>query len=405
MPRPHPFVALALCALPLLACGGEGGSSATFTVDTLPGGIPRTMSSAPAAPGSLALVPVRDIQPEPDSPEEILNPQSVAIADDGSVLVSEQGQGQIKVFGPDGSYQRTIGRRGSGPNEYQVAFIALRGDTLLVQDPQGSRFSRVLWRSGEFLNQLVSVCCYWTNINVDGDGHAWIYSIAQAPDTTFPHSQGFLRIPATSGPVDSLWAYERKDIPEPPYWDIRQGDQLQMRMAIPHQPRVHFVPDPTGRLLTGWSGEYSIRESTDGRDTVAIFGRAWTPEPVAASEKQELVDEMIRRQLEGNRSGPDEATYRNAYDPSLIPNTRPAYGTIFVDRSGRRWLQLSSADTTQVQFDVFARDGRWLDTVRLPRSQWPATSFRTSWGRGEVAVAMEDEDGLPLVRVFAIRER
>lgn len=405
MRRPHPIASLVLPALLLVACGGEGSGDATVTVDTLPGGIPRTMSSAPTAPGSLALVPLRDIQPEPDSPAEILNPQSVAIADDGSVLVAEQGQGQIKVFGPDGSYQRTIGRRGSGPNEYQVAFVAVKGDTLLVQDPQGSRFSRVLWRSGEFVDQLVSACCYWTNINVDADGHAWIYGISQAPDSTFPHSQNFLRIPVSAGPVDTLWAYERKDIPRPPYWEIRQGGRLQMMMAIPFQPRVHFVPDPAGRLLTGWSGEYSIRESRDGRDTVALFGRAWTPEPVAADEKQDLVNEMIRRQLEGNRTGPDEATYRNAYDPSLIPNTRPAYSTIHVDRSGRRWVELALADTSQIAFDVFGRNGRWLDTVRLPRAQWPQTSYRTAWGRNAVAVAMEDEDGLPLVRVFAIEER
>lgn len=395
----------ALFALLLsVSCGGETPAVTLVKVDTLPGGIVRTISSAPTAPGTLALVPMLEIQPEADTPAEILNPQSVAIADDGSVLVSESGQGQIKVFGPDGTFARTIGRRGSGPNEYQAAFIAVHGDTLLVQDPQSSRFSRVLWRTGEFLSQMVSVCCYWTPLGVDASGHAWVNSIARAPDTTFTHSRGFLRIPATPGPVDTLWAYERKGLPEPPYWEIRQGDRMQMSMAIPFQPRAVFAPDAAGRLLTGWSGEYSIRESTNGQDTVALFGRAWTPEPVAAAEKQRLVDVYIERQLRA-RGPVDEATYRKAMDPGMIPDQRPAYLLLHVDRDGRRWVELESADTTRKSFDVFTRDGRWIDAVHVPRSLWPAESYRTAWGLDRVVVSQEDEDGRPLLRVFRIEER
>lgn len=393
-----------LAAVLSISCDGEASVTTTVQVDTLPGGIVRTMSSGPTAPGSLALVSMLEIQPEADTPAELLNPQSVAVADDGSVLVSESGQGQIKVFGPDGSLQRTIGRRGSGPNEYQAAFIAVRGDTLLVQDPMSSRFSRVLWRTGEFLTQMVSVCCYWTPLGVDASGHAWVYSINRAPDSTFTHSQGFLRIPATPGPVDTLWAYERKGLPKPPFWEIRAGNQVQMAMAIPFQPRAVFAPDAAGRLLTGWSGEYSIRESTNGRDTVALFGRTWTPDPVAAAEKQRLVDVYVERQLR-SRGPVDEATYRKAMDPTMIPDQRPAYVLLHVDRSGRRWVELESADSTRKSFDVFARDGRWLDTVHVPRSLWPSESYRTAWGSDRVVVSQEGEDGRPLLRVFRIEAR
>lgn len=394
-----------LLALALtISCGGEAPAVTTVQVDTLPGGIVRTSSSGPSEPGSLALVAMLDIQPEADSPAELLNPQSLAVADDGSVLVSESGQGQIKVFGPDGMLARSIGRRGSGPNEYEVAYLAVHGDTLLVQDPNNARFSRVLWRTGEFLGQVVSVCCYWTKIDVDAAGYAWVHSIAPAPDTTFRDAQGFVRIPASAGPVDTLWAYERKGLPERPFWEIRAGDRAQMSMAIPFQPRAMFVPDPAGRLLTGWTGEYSIRETTDGRDTVALFGRTWTPEPVAASEKQRLVDARVAAQLRG-RGPVDEATYRKARDPALIPDQRPAYSGLHVDRSGRRWVELDAADSTRMSFDVFSRDGRWLDTVHVPRELWSAEGFRSAWGRDRVVVSQEDADGRPLLRVFRIEKR
>lgn len=396
----HAVIASAMLA----GCAGEGGRGPAVRIDTLPGGIPRTISQRPTTPGTLALEPLVEIQPPTDDPAEILNPQSIALADDGSVLLSESGLGQIKVFGPDGNFQHSFGRRGSGPNEYQAAFIAVRGDTLLVQDPQGSRFSRVRWRTGELIDQVVSVCCYWTSIHVDAAGYAWVHSIGRAPDTTFTHAQGFLRIPVTAGPIDTLWAYERRGLPKPPFWEIRQGDRMQMSMAVPFQPRALFTADPAGRLLTGWTGEYSIRETRDGRDTVALFGRAWTPDPVLPAEKQRLVDARIARQLEGR--GPiDEATYRRAMDPALIPDQRPAYVLLHVDRSGRRWIELEVPDSSVKRFDVFSREGRWLDVVDVPRALWPAEGYRTAWGRDRVAVAAEDADGRPLIRVFAIRTR
>jgi hypothetical protein len=179
---------------------------------------------------------------------------------------------------------------------------------------------------------------------------------------------------------------------------------MQMSMAIPFQPRAHFTPDPTGRLLTGYSGEYSIRETHDGRDTVAIFGRTWTAEPVSADEKQQLVDARIARQTES--PGPvDEATYRRAMDPGMIPNQRPAYSLLHVDRSGRRWVELDNADSLRKRFDVFSREGVWLDSVHVARAAWPAESYAVAWGRDRLAIPDEDADGRPLIRVFAIRRR
>jgi hypothetical protein len=391
-------------ALTFAACGESSARAASVVVDTLPGGIPRTMSSAPTAPGSIQLVELAPIQPAAESPEELLQPTSVAVADDGSVIVADRGSGQIKVFDADGRFVRAFGRKGAGPNEYQVAFLAVRGDTLLVQDPQVSRLTRVLWRSGTLIDQTNSPCCYWVPIDIDADGYAWLRNGSSPDDSTFTHYQGFVRVPVSAGPSDTLMAYERKGLPAQQAWEIRLGDRMQMSMAIPFQPRAHFTPDPTGRLLTGYSGEYSIRETRDGRDTVAIFGRTWTAEPVSADEKQQLVDARIARQTES--PGPvDEATYRRAMDPGMIPNQRPAYSLLHVDRSGRRWVELDNADSLRKRFDVFSREGVWLDSVHVARAAWPAESYAVAWGRDRLAIPDEDADGRPLIRVFAIRRR
>lgn len=389
------------------ACGGDPSPTAAVTVDTLANGAVRTVSHAPTAPGSVTLERLLDIQPPEDDSTELINPRGLAVADDGSLLVSESGAGHIKVFGPDGSFRRIIGRRGQGPNEYQVPYLALRGDTLLVQDPDLARLSRVLWRTGEYLGSVHTGCCYWSPFDVDRSGRAWVYNVLQAPDTTFRQRQGFFRVGAAGDQVDTVFAYERRDLPEPPFWLLKMGP-AEMMMAVPLQPRVYFEVDPSGALLTGWSGEYSIRETSDGRDTLSLFGRDWTPIPVTAAEKQRLVDARIAAQLSdgsGGRRGPDEATYRKAFDPSLIPDRQPAFTDLSVDRSGRRWLQVPTRDSSRVQFDVFSRDGRWMDSVTVAAGDWAGEDVWAAWGLDRVAVRLVDADGRPLVRVFAIRQR
>jgi len=374
-------------------------------VDTLANGAVRTISSAPTAPGSIALERLFDLQPPVDDSAELMDPRSVALADDGSVLVSESGAGHIKVFGPTGEFQRAIGRRGQGPNEYEVAFITVRGDTLLVQDPQVARLSRVLWRTGEFLNSLRTGCCYWAAINADDSGRVWVRTTGTAPDTTFRYRQGFFRVSVSGASLDTFFVYLPRDLPELPYWTLR-GDRFEMSMSVPLQPQPYYTVEPSGHVLTGWSAEYRIRETRDGRDTVSIFGRESSPLSVPAAEKQRLVDERIAQQLENpGPGGPDAAAYRKAFDVTLIPDQRPAYLDLAVDRLGRRWLQVPTDDSTRVRFDVFSHDGRWVDTVGVAAADWPREGIWASWGRDRVAVRLEDEDGRPLIRVFAIRQR
>ena len=175
------------------------------------------------------------------------------------------------------------------------------------------------------------------------------------------------------------------------------------KSASPLQAGSHYVVDPLGGFITGWSGDYSLRVSRDGRDTVALFGRPWTPPPVSGAEKRRLVDQRIAEMTARGRSGLSEDVLRAAFDPSYIPDTRPAYDVFAVDAVGRRWIQRSQIDTTVVRFDLFDREGRWLDVVDVPAGGWPRTAYASvGWGRDEVAVMLEDDDGRPLVRVYRI---
>lgn len=398
------LLALSL-ALAVAACGDRAQTVSTFVVDTLPGGVPRTMSSAPMEPGRWQLELLREVQPAADAPGELMEPQSLAIADDGSVIVADTRPAVIKVFGPDGSYQRSFGREGAGPGEFRVAWIALRGDTLVVQDPTNSRATLFNWRDGTVLRSQPTACCFWVPIDVDGSRRAWLRLMAPLPDTTVPFGQGFIRLSLAGGATDTVFAYERRDLPKQATWALRVGGQTRLSMPVPFTPQVHWTVDPAGGLLSGWSGEYSIRVSRNGQDSVAVFGRRWTPQRVESAE-QNRVYETIVKQLSSAGQGLDEISVRNSFDKAAMPSTRPAYDFIHADDAGRRWVRYSSGDSTRASFDLFDPQGRWLDSVAVPASQWMSQAWAPAdFGRDAVAISVEGEDGRPLIRVFAIRRR
>ncbi|HSA58025.1 MAG TPA: 6-bladed beta-propeller [Gemmatimonadaceae bacterium] len=389
------------------ACGDVSAALKYVQVDTLPGGIPRTLTSQPIDSGRWQLVLARDIQPPELDSAELLEPRDVAIADDGSVLVVDARPTLIKVYDPNGRHVRSIGREGSGPGEFRAAYIAVRGDTLVVQDPQNSRATTFDWRTGAMLSERRTACCYFSPIGIDGDGRAVVRSINQPTDSTLRNAQGFVRFSINARTADTIFVLERQDAVAGKPWLIREnvGGRTLTRMAVgvPLQPRAHYAVDPTGGFVTGWSADYVLRVTRSGRDTVALFGREYAAEPVSNAEKQRIVEQRIAEMREGNRNGPSEEALRASFDAALIPDTRPAYDVFAIDAAGRRWVRLAPTDTNTVRFDLFDREGRWLDVVQVSQSGWPRTVYAAAaWGRNEVAVILEGEDGRPLVRVYRI---
>ena len=56
----------------------------------------------------------------------------VRISDDGSIIVSDGGDAEIRVFDSNGLYSRTLGRRGGGPGEFAAGplIAGIAGDTV-----------------------------------------------------------------------------------------------------------------------------------------------------------------------------------------------------------------------------------------------------------------------------------
>ena len=125
--RTHPIYPI--CVFPLLLAWSMSGCGAPDATDDHARRLlanPGTVFGSDEGPGVLSSV------------------WDVDVSTDGHVFASEPQFAHVIVFGPDGSYVRTIGRRGLGPGEFQVpGNLSWTGDTLVVFDFQsgGNLFS------------------------------------------------------------------------------------------------------------------------------------------------------------------------------------------------------------------------------------------------------------------------
>ncbi len=405
--RPRSFLLMA-ATLATLACstGSSDRTISLVTVDTLPGGIVRTMSSAPLDSGQWQLAPLFTIQPAEGALGELISPGDVVLTETGAVLVAERSPTEVKLYDSAGAYVRTFGREGEGPGEFRSAWLAVHGDTLLVHDPQLARSSTFRLSDGALLATHATTGRYWASLGVDGSHRAVIRMLSEesdsAPGASGGASQPFLRLGFSGAPMDTVHIGVRQPIDEEEQWFVR-APQLQFSVMVPLHPRDQVQTDPTGAFVTAWTGDYLLRVTQSGSDTVALFGRPFTRGVVTASEKRELVEQRILEMTAGPMA-PPRAALESAFDVAKIPDVRPTFESFSVDRAGRTWVRRSASDSGYVTFDLFGTDRRWLDVVRVPARDWPAGRWASvSWGRDRVALYVEDELGRPVVNVYAVR--
>lgn len=365
-------------------------------IDTLPGGIVRTVTRSPIDSGRWRLTLERTVQPAEGTVGELLSPNDLALHDDGTLFVAEEGLHVVRAYDSSGVLVHSFGRDGEGPGELRSAWIAIRGDTLAVQDPLTARLTIFRIRDGSLIASRPSACCNYSPIGIDGAGRIIMRTILHRDSAAGPASD-VVRTSLDGSYTDTI-ALTEHDRSTAKQWIVTTGKGRRMEILVPLQPRDLHIADPRGGFLTAWTGEYMLRTSRNGRDTVTMFGRPRPSTPVSNAEKSAIIQARI-----ATLKRIPEASLRSAFDPAAIPDQRPAFDWIATDGSGRRWIRLSSADTTAVRFDLFDNDGKWLDVVSLPGNGWPRTLWApTAWSRDHVAVLLEDEASRPLVRVYRI---
>jgi hypothetical protein len=123
-------------------CGGEAGGAAEWagTVDDSAGvqlvyNTPQPLWGSEDAWSVEDVLTIGEAAGDPDY--QFGQISGVGLTSDGRILVIDQQAQHVKVFQPDGTIERTIGRAGSGPGEFGQGVgpvLVGRGDTVIVPD-------------------------------------------------------------------------------------------------------------------------------------------------------------------------------------------------------------------------------------------------------------------------------
>ncbi|MES2124234.1 MAG: hypothetical protein V4503_06045 [Gemmatimonadota bacterium] len=381
----------------LAACGTSADAKVALnvpTIDTLPGGIVHVVNTGPTAwpdTSGWRWVPTVTISPPDGSPGELSDISTLAIGDDGTVYAMQNKPAVIKVFGPDGSYLGNLGKEGGGPGEYHVGFLGIRGDTLGVQDPNSSRFTLFL-KDGTFLKAVPSPCCYfWPRITIDSTGLAWI------PGSGRNNQASWYRIRLDGSVVDTIPMPAQEDFRKLKNWTVtvkRGGNAMSMIMMAPLQPGNFFEPRIDGMIVSGHSASYRFAILRGATDTARLFEASAPELPISDAMRDTLFENATQH--------PDAAiqkAMRESANKDDIPHTWLPWTHLSLDRAGRLWVALPGDAGEVTRLQVFDRNGILLGDVPPPSRKM----FKSAaWGRDRLAVADEDDDGRPVIRVFRL---
>jgi len=403
-------MAAGLALLGCVACGESGNFAGT--IEALPDGRVRVTnpeSGIWSSGGAWQLIQDLAIGAVEGTDAEVFG-QIAAIQVDGAgrIYVLDRQANELRIFAPDGSHVRTVGRSGSGPGEYANAngLAWLSPDSLLVVDQRGRRYS-VLTRDGDFVRSVPRSLGFFGWIASIAILDDRIYELASVRDSSGP-------VPAILGtwmrsatvladqPPDAAGADEKAGrliphvdtlrLPMSPRPRIEpfvvRNPRAMMMMSVPFTPGPGYHVDSAGNLWHGHSSEFRLFRSTPAGDTTLEITVAATPAPVTPEE--------IQKWEEGTKEFKEMG---GELDLSRIPKTKPYFDGLYVDPDGYLWVSVP-AGANETVFAVIDPQGRYLGRLQVAGIRREA-GVPPVVRNGNLYVVARDELEVP--RVFRYR--
>lgn len=313
---------------------------------------------------------------------------------DGRIVVANAGAAQLRLYSARGEHLRDIGRRGSGPGEFDWihGIWPALCDSVLIFDP-GQRRVSVISPRGDFvrsfqpeLSQEHGIPSIAANF-ADGS----LVSIG-ARGMPHPAALGFVTdnmFAAGPGLIDGLtWTFARYtptgsylngigEVRESPRWRGSRIRYLPFSIGAP----VSAAGEALLYLGNGSAFEVEVRTS-DGALAQILRWRG-RPREVTRNDVARFRSAALERTRDENHRRDEERWL----DEVHFPDRMPAYQSVLIDALGHLWVEQYRAPwEKQPRWWIFDPDGSWLGEVATPAGFMPrqiGRDYLLALGRGE----------------------
>ncbi|MGH8434584.1 MAG: 6-bladed beta-propeller, partial [Pseudomonas sp.] len=279
-----------LLAATVVACNSEDRALARWqgTIDTLPGGIIRVSSPEAGVWQEKErwriVEEMRIGRTEGSGPDVFSSVVALGVSPSGTIAIIDGPTQELRLFDKNGQHIRTLGRRGSGPAEFQFAhgLVWDHLGRLWVVDPGNSRYT-VFDSSGALV--------FDRRRNVPGVVYPWLgafardgylYDVAGQLEADDRRVFIYFRVDTLGNVIDSLPKLEYRP----------QRSVVVPATMFDISPRMTFRFDRGGYIWFGDTGDYKIVQRTLAGDTIRMIERAFTPIHLTEQEKDSLWREV-----------------------------------------------------------------------------------------------------------------
>jgi hypothetical protein len=300
-------------------------------------------------------------------PEALLNkPIQFDVDGQGHVYVMDSGDVCIKAYDGQGRYLRAIGRPGQGPGEFggvMAFFSTMTGGKLCVLDFFQRRVM-FMTSEGRYLSGFLVTGDY-SGVAVDGADRVFL-SRREA-------MEGVDKLTSEMREISFRTSIFRVDPPseKPVHLTDFLGETWTMEWhgatvgAVGGAFVVLWNISREGKIIGGFSGEYSLGVYGQDGKKEFVFGRRYTP---------------IKDKGYQGKVGQKKA--------------KPVYRAIVMDEADNMWLDLYQDDSASgFLYDVFSPDGTFCKQVVVSLK---IGRFRN----GRIYSLVRPEDGYPSIRRY-----
>ncbi len=325
---------------------------------------------------TLSEVPLMEIGVEEgDSVYEMYEVSGARRLSDGRIVVANGGTGELRFYDGNGRFSKSIGRVGKGPGEFEylIWLEVLPGDTLLAfDDMRRITAFTVDGDVGWTLNFIAVEGVWFEGLSRPGDvrlrdgtmlmvwatGDLWprIRAGSLRPGQTARETATVLHYDADGALLDTVAVLPgiESAIME------RNGRPATM---FPPMGRAVAYALGDDRIFVGTQETFEIREYLTDGTLVGLIRRPGVDLVITDADTDRFLAAMTR--------GVDDPSRRRDIEERVadipLPPSRPAYGRLVLDATGRLWISEAIIPTVMpTRWSVFDPDVGLLGEVVVP---------------------------------------